>query len=303
MQPRSLILLAVALSLAGGTAFLVNGLLTANRQVVVEQAPAPPPPPPAKEVLVVKEDVPTGTFLRPEHLRWQTWPEDGVLKAYIVKNQASEKDFEGSVVRARLYAGEPLTRERVVQPGEQGFLAAVLEPGKRAIALPVDATRGVGGFVFPGDLVDVLLTVKSSVQADGEDAGRTETRYFSQTLLTGVRVIGIDQTIDGQAGSAKVAKTATLEVTPKQAERIAIALELGELSLTLHSIAHAAADASAPAPAGKAELPGANGAAHSYTRDTDVLDMMGDPMGLPYPNGVGPKVTIVRGGDAKIVRF
>ena len=303
MQPRSVILLVAALLLAGGTAFLVNGWLTANRQVVVQQSPAPAPAP-HKEVLVVKEDVATGTFLRAENLRWQTWPDDGVAKGYVVKGQGTEKDFEGAVVRARLYAGEPVTAERVVHPGEQGFLAAVLEPGKRAVSLPVDATRGVGGFIFPGDLVDVLLTVKSTVQGDADDSGKTETRYFSQTLLTGVRVIGIDQTVDNEGGTAKVAKTATVEVTPKQAERITVALELGELSLTLHSIAREDGDAKDASENGnKPEATGAKTGARSYTRDTDVLDMMGDPWGLPLPNGVGPKVNIVRGGDAKIVRF
>ncbi len=302
MQPRSVILLVVALVLAGGTAFLVNGWLAANRQVVVEQTPAAPPPP-RTEVLVVKEEIATGTFLRSEHLRWQTWPEDGVAKGYIVRGKGSEKDLEGAVVRARLYAGEPVTPERVVHRGEQGFLAAVLEPGKRAVALPVDATRGVGGFIFPGDLVDVLLTVKSSVQAESDDGAKPETRYFSQTLLAGVRVIGIDQAIDSDGATAKVAKTATVEVTPKEAERITIALELGELSLTLHSIARNDGDATAAADNRKPDKAGAPAGVRTYTRDTDVLDMMGDPWGLPYPNGVGPKVTIVRGGDAKIVRF
>lgn len=296
MQPRSVILLVVALLLAGGTAYLVNGLLTSNRQVVVAQAPAPPPAV-HKEILVAKEDVPIGTFLRAEHLRWQAWPEDGIAKGYIVKGQGTEKDLEGAVVRARLFAGEPLTADRVVHRGEHGFLAAVLEPGKRAVSLPVDATRGVAGFVFPGDLVDVLLTIKTSVQAGDGAGGNAETRYFSQTLLSGVRVIGIDQTVDNAGNSARVAKTATVEVTPKEAERITVALELGELSLTLHSIARG--DDVGNDLAGGAGRDGAR----TYTRDTDVLDMMGDPWGLPYPNGVGPKVNIVRGGDAKIVRF
>ncbi|HOT83187.1 MAG TPA: Flp pilus assembly protein CpaB, partial [Candidatus Defluviicoccus seviourii] len=161
MQLRSVLLLVVALAMAGTTAFLVNGWVS-KRQPVAEVRPVVQEPAvPKIEILVAKGELATGTFLKPDQLRWQPWPEDGVNEGYFVKGKVSEKDFDGSVVRARLYAGEPITKERVIHAGEQGFLAAVLEPGKRAISVPVDATRGVAGFVFPGDLVDVLLSLKS----------------------------------------------------------------------------------------------------------------------------------------------
>ena len=157
MQLRSVLLLVVALAMAGATAFLVNGWVSKRQPVAQARPAAQEPAVPKIEILVAKGELATGTFLKPDQLRWQLWPEDGVNEGYFVKGKASEKDFEGSVVRARLYAGEPITKERVVHAGEQGFLAAVLEPGKRAISVPVDATRGVAGFIFPGDLVDVLL--------------------------------------------------------------------------------------------------------------------------------------------------
>jgi len=301
MQMRTIILLVVALVMAGGTAFMAKSWLDSNRQVVQEQPPMPEEEDMA-EVLVATKELATGMFIKPDHLRWQKWPEESISDNYIVKGEGDgdgdgEDAFAGAVVRSRLYVGEPITSDRVVHPGEQGFLAAVLEPGKSAISVPVDATRGVAGFVFPGDQVDVLLTIKVSVMSD-EEGGQAETRYFGQTLLEAVRVLGVDQQVDNEGGGARVAKTATLEVTPKQAERIAVALELGEMSLTLHSIAKDDEDA-----ATKVAQASKRSRKDSYTRDVDVLDMMGDPMGLPYPNGFGPQATVIRGAEANSVRF
>lgn len=304
MQMRSVLLLGVALAMAGATAFLVNGWVSNRHQAAEARPAAPAPAVPKIEILVANADLATGTFLKPDQLRWQPWPEDGVNGGYFVKGKAAEKDFEGSVVRSRLYAGEPITKERVVYAGEQGFLAAVLEPGKRAISVPVDATRGVAGFVFPGDLVDVLLSLKSSVTSEEEGGGGgAATRFFSQTILSGVRVLGVDQAVDSEGGKPKVAKTATLEVTPKQAERIAVALELGELSLTLHSIAKPEADLEGLTRTASKGNGIAPAPAKSYTRDMDVLEMIGDPWGLPVPNGLGQKANVVRGSESKVVRF
>ena len=143
--------------------------------------------------------MPAGTFVKPDELEWRPWPQEGLTEAYLVKGKASEKDLAGAVVRTHLYAGEPITTSRVVHPGEQGFLAAVLDPGKRAVAIPVDGTSGVAGFVFPGDFVDVILTIKRTVTAEGSEG--SETRQFSETLLTDVRVLAIDQTLDNDSGA------------------------------------------------------------------------------------------------------
>jgi pilus assembly protein CpaB len=248
MNLRTILLLVFALGAAGATAFVANALMGGKSEPVVASAPRQEQP--KTFVLVAKEELPTGTFIKPDALTWQQWPEDGVREGYLVQGQSSESDLEGAVVRTRLFAGEPITSERVVHAGEQGFLAAVLEPGKRAVSVPVDATRGVAGFVFPGDWVDVVLSMKTQVSVMDGDKKEKETRYFSETLLPGVRVLGIDQIIDNTDGQARVAKTATLEVTSKQAEAIAIALEIGTLSLSLHSLVREDgddADAATPA--------------------------------------------------------
>src|SRR5512132_1291850 len=207
MNIRTVVLLTVALAVAGLTALLVNGWLAGQKLVVQVQAPAVAAPPPPPEILVAKKALPAGTFVKPDELEWRPWPQEGLTEAYLVKGKAGEKDLAGAVVRTQLYAGEPITTARVVHPGEQGFLAAVLDPGKRAVAVPVDDTSVVAGFVFPCDFVDVILTVKRTVSDEGSEGN--ETRQFSETLLSDVRVLAIDQTLDNNSGAAKGGKNAT----------------------------------------------------------------------------------------------
>lgn len=306
MNPR--IVLVAALLLAGLTAWLVQSRLSGRETPVAAEQPAPPPQLPTVEVLVAKQNLPVGAFIKPEHLLWKAWPEDSVVAGYLVKGTATESDLAGAVVRTRLHAGEPLTKERVVHPGDQGFLAAVVEPGKRAVSVPIDATRGVSGFVFPGDFVDVLLTFKRDVVSGEGESQVQETRYFSQTLLTDVRVLGIDQTVHNDGNAAKVAKTATLEVTPKQAEKIAVGLELGDLSLSLRSVgrqemdmADLAREAEAKERWRRADERAA--ARASYTSGTEILSMIGDPQGIPSPASSAAKINVLRGSEASVVKY
>ena len=169
----------------------------------------------------------------------------------------------------------------MVHAGDRGFLAAVLEPGSRAVSVPVNAASGIAGFVFPGDQVDVILTM--GVRAKDED-GVNQTRFFSRTLLAGIRVLAVDQKIESENGAVEVAKTATLEVTPKQAEKVALALEMGGLSLSLHSLARERAD--------NAERQ----AKGSYTLDSEV-SFAG--LGGPVKRGVN----VIRGDQAERETF
>ena len=170
--------------------------------------------------------------MRPENLRWQTWPADDIAAAYIVEGKGKVEDFVGAVVRSASSDGEPVTDGRIVRPGDRGFMAAVLTPGYRAVTVTVTVSSGLAGFVFPGDRVDLLLTLA----VPGETDGKLQ-RHASETLLTNLRVLAVDQRADDQSKEVVVAKTATLEVTPKQAETIAVATELGNLSLSLRSLA------------------------------------------------------------------
>jgi pilus assembly protein CpaB len=315
MNLRTVLLLVFALSAAAVTAYFARNWIADQRAAWESQVPAQEEAPalPVKEILVANEDLSTGTFVRPEHLRWQTWPEDGVNDGYLVKGEASEQDLEGAVVRTHLFAGEPITKSRVVHPGERGFLAAVLEVGQRAVSVPVDATSGIAGFVFPGDAVDVILTFNVTVK--DQESEENQKRYFSETLLHDIRVLAIDQAVENADGSAKVAKTATLEVTSKDAEKIAIALEIGTLSLSLQSLAREDQTVDGQTVDGTLQPASlVNGGAEpkpeatpetkeSYTRDIDVLYMIGDPYGLFLPGGAGQAIDVLHGSEAEQVKF
>lgn len=225
VNSRSIILICAALVVAGLTAYLARGWLTDN----TTKAPQVAAPAPSNvQVLVAQTNIPIGVILKQEHLRWQPWPEEGNLDNYIVKSQRSMDAYIGAVVRQSIVAGEPITDARVVKQGEQGFLAAALTPGMRAITVPISDTSGIAGFVFPGDRVDLVLSHSVAVES--------KTRMASETVLTNVRVLAIDQNSNDQANVPAVGRTATLEVTPKQVEKINVARQLGGLSLSLRPL-------------------------------------------------------------------
>lgn len=234
MRLKSILLVVVALVLAGFTAFMVRNWLDAERaaaQRAMANKPQAAPQPAGVQVLVAKRDLPIGTFLRPEHLRWQTWPETSLSPAYAVEGKKKIDDFVGSVVRLPVAEGEPITDGRVVSPGTSGFLAAVLRPGYRAVSVPVTMTSAISGFVFPGDHVDVLLTHNLPMPVDGGLERRA-----GGTVLRDIRVLALDQKVDVKPGEASVPRTATIEVTPKQSEIVALVVEMGKLSLSLRSL-------------------------------------------------------------------
>lgn len=251
---RNGILLMAALTAATGTAIYTRDWMAAERQALIDQLTKVEPveTTEAVEVLTAAQTLTPGSFVKPEDFQWVQWPEDGVGEGFIVKGDVEENAdgglidpltaFEGAVVRHTITQGEPITSLRLVHPGERGFLAAVLEPGKRAVSVPVDATTGISGFIFPGDMVDVVFT--GGVEMDKYKSGGEEENekrkvlHFSQTLLHDVRVLALDQKSENVDGAVDVADTATLEVSAKQAEKIALGLKLGRLSLTLQSLAN-----------------------------------------------------------------
>lgn len=278
---RSVVLIVAALVIAGVTALLARSWLSAERPEEVVAAPAPAAD---LEILVAKTDLPAGRILQQGDLRWQAWPDVDLPDQYVRKLTGNEPtDLQGSVVRTGLRAGEPLSHTRVAAPGERGFMAAVLTPGMRAISVKVDPTSGIAGFVFPGDRVDLILSHRI---ADREE--RTQHRA-SETVLTNVRVLGIDQRTDDQTNTPSVVKTVTLEVSPRQAERVALARELGNLSLSLRSLADPNVDV-ADASLG----PDVPDVGKTYTWDSDVSKVLSG-------KGGGSAVMVARGSELKRV--
>ena len=297
MRARTLIVLLVAILLAGGTGLLARSWLASQRQqAVAEATPVAPPPKPSKAVLIAKAGIPTGHILKPEDMIFQPWPDDGIDKAYIVSGTKNPKDFAGWVARLPITAGEPISEGKIIAPGDRGFLAAVLRPGMRAISVPVDAASGISGFVLPGDEVDLMISYTLPARPKGEGNGSAEYLHkVAQTVLRNVRVIGIDQTVQGKAGEAHVARTATLEVTPKQGEVITLASQIGKLSLTLRSLVPGPSDAAANE-SDRSDSPNAAAAA-TYTLDDEVSGLLPKSFAQPAKDEkpVGTEVTILRG--------
>jgi pilus assembly protein CpaB len=252
MDVKKIVLLIGALVIAAFTAVVAKNMFSGAS---APQASAQPAPVAGPEVLVATRSLPVGTIIDAESLRFQIWPEGLVQPAYYIKGAegADPTALLGTVVRNEITAGQPITQGALVKPGDRGFLAAALGPGMRAVTVAVSATSGVAGFVFPGDRVDLVLTQEVAGGGDGEPL------KVSETVLRNVRVLAADQRTNSvdEAGNtvAQTVSTVTLEATPKIAEKIAVAQTIGQLSLSLRSIADNTAELERAIAAGEVEVP------------------------------------------------
>ena len=240
MDTKKIMLIIGALVIALGAAFGVNRMMRGAATPAARAAAAPEIDGP--KVLVATRALPIGTILTPEMLRFQPWPQDLVRTAdYYVEGSAQISALAGSVVRFASTAGAPLTHGAVVNPGDRGFLAAALGPGMRAVAVPLSADQGVAGFVFPGDRVDVILTLTLTNEADSAIKLNT-----SETVVRNLRVLAVDQrstpTDANGTSTPMIFQTVTLEATPRIAELIAVSRSVGTLSLSLRSLAETSAE-------------------------------------------------------------
>lgn len=232
MDRKKLVLLLGALIIAIGTALAARSIFAG---AAAPQAEAVPQQPVGPKVLVANRQLPVGTIITADAIGYQQWPEDLVKDAYFIDGESDISKLIGTVVRFPITAGEPVTQGSLVAPGDRGFLAAALGPGMRAVTVPVSAKTGVAGFVFPGDRVDLVLTqtVKGNGGGDGLKA--------SETILRNLRVLATDQSTESSTDEegrtvVREFRTVTLEVTPKIAEKVAVAQTIGTLSLSLRSI-------------------------------------------------------------------
>jgi pilus assembly protein CpaB len=220
-----------------------------------QQAAAAPVAPTGPKVLVAKKALPVGTIIDADAFTFQPWPKELMQSAYYVDGQpdGDPKKLLGTVVRNAITAGQPVTRGSLVGPQDRGFLAAALAPGMRAITVPVSISSSVAGFVFPGDHIDLMLTQQVQGGGDGPALKVTE------TIIRNLRVLATDQRITStdDDGKTKVQtfSNVTLEVTPKIAEKIAVAQSLGSLSLSLRSIADNTSDLERAVAAGAVKVP------------------------------------------------
>ncbi len=217
-----------------GMVFATMSYISEQRELAAVRAAREEAERATTEIAVVADDLLVGQIIKSRDFRWQDWPTDALISGYILKRDADEDELIGSVVRSRMAEGEPLLTSRIVDTGEQGFLAAVLAPGKRAVSIRLDKTNAMGGLLVPGDHVDVLLTQENDIR--DPETGNYRSVRASQTIIQNVRVIAIDQILDDGLSQMENFDTATLEVTGKQAEVFALAKELGVISLSLRGI-------------------------------------------------------------------
>ncbi|MEX0852498.1 MAG: Flp pilus assembly protein CpaB [Bauldia sp.] len=223
----------VGVALAAGGIAAILALNLTRRE-------SPPEPTPqveailADQVLVASKDIPMGTTLSEASIQWQEWPKSGVTGRFIVRSSASDLGavVVGAIARASFYQGEPITDSKLIR-SDRGFMSAILPGGKRAVATKISADTSAGGFILPNDRVDVIMTRRS----DRDDVSG-DNQFITETILNNLRVLAIDQTIEDQNGEkVVVGQTATLELSPQQAEILTVAQQMSDrLTLALRSI-------------------------------------------------------------------
>ena len=224
MKAARLVVLGIAL-VAGGAAYW----LSRGPAPQVTKTPTPPPSD-TVDVLVAKTNIDVGRSVAVDNLAWQPWPVKAAGPLYIKRTDRPNalEEMKGSVARAPFVAGEPIREQKLVKANGSGYMSAILPAGMRAISTEISAETGAGGFILPNDYVDVILT------RDGNPG------FVSETILRNVRVLAIDQTVQEKDGQkVVVGRTATLELSPRQTETLAVSRRRGTLSLALRSLADA----------------------------------------------------------------
>lgn len=265
MKPARIIVICVAAVAAIGLALVVRAMGSPSKEPTAVATAAPVDARPMARVLVAAKDLEPGKRLEESDLDWKEWPVDQVNPAFITDGSTpipaaeqskpegavaavtraatdlatggAKADYVGSVVREPILAGEPIIMRKIVRAGDSGYMAAYLEPGMRAMAIRVTVETAAGGFILPGDRVDVVLTRETTLGNIGASEG-DRSKFTSATVMQNIKVLAIDQsTRAGDDEQTVIGATATLEVGPRDAEALALAKSEGELSLILRSYA------------------------------------------------------------------
>ena len=224
MRGRGLLLLVTGFLLAGGSVLVAHSYLknaaTRSGEAQAREISA---------IVVARSEIPFGAPIRFEMLRLQEWPKEALPPEAFLSLEEVVGDDQQEPRRARrsIVPGEPLVRNKVSEFGEKVTIADAIDPGKRAMAIRVDDVSGVAGFVTPGDRVDVLLTRR----VNNDD-------MITTTVLQDIVVRGTDQLADEDQDKPNVARTITAEVSPEEAQRLALAQQAGTLSLTLRNLSN-----------------------------------------------------------------
>jgi len=229
MNPARIVVLVIALAAGGLAALLASQSGSPPAPTAV--APQPQVQLETVDILVAKDDIGIGQTLTAQNMGWQTWPAATAGPQFIQKPSKPDalNEFSGAIARIAFASGEPIREAKVIKAGGSGFVAAMLPPGMRAVAMEISPEAGAGGFILPNDHVDVILTrIEKASQ---------EEFVTAETILADVQVLAIDQTIEEKNGQRTiVGKIATLALNPRQTETLALARRMGALSLALRGL-------------------------------------------------------------------
>ncbi len=207
-------------------------------------APAPkaaaPPPKPLPVVLTASRNLAVGSLITANDVVWSPLENGVILSAHMLKGKTKPDSVVGAVVRRMVHKGMPLTWSSIVRPGQYGFLAAALRPDHRAVTILVNRATSQAGLIYPGDHVDVILTVEVS------DEKTRKTNTFTGTILEDIRVVAVNRQVESSVSASQGtasrkpsrsgASTVTLEVLPSEAERLVLATSKGDISLAMRSL-------------------------------------------------------------------
>lgn len=227
MNRSRVIVLVAAVVAAGLAALLMRSLLGGGTE---KSKAAVAPQIPMMDVLVAASDIPAGTPLQPISARWQPWPKSNVGETLITRQMAPDLTaaIKGTVARTPLLTGQPLTTANIVHSDAAGFMAAQLSPGMRAISIRISAESGAGGFILPNDRVDILQTKQVSSRPRIS---------ATKAILRNVRVLAIGtRDTMGKDQKTVLGGTATLELSPDQANAVQRAETDGSISLALRPL-------------------------------------------------------------------
>lgn len=243
MFARIALFVLMAIGLAGFGAVAWINLHPAKPPVQTSDVPGNRVP-----VLTAARPLRAGTLLKPEDLATEQRAPSDVPAGARIDSGTARGDLLGAMIRRNLTKGDALLSGDALNPGDRGFLAAVLGPGMRAVTVGVDAVTGLAGLVWPGDRVDLILTQAQ----DGSNVAPAH-RVSAETVLHDGRVLAIDRQLmqgaTSESPEAAMARTVTLEVTPAEAERVAVAVKLGHLSLSVVAVPQASNSGSETDPA------------------------------------------------------
>ncbi len=196
-------------------------------------------------VLIASENIALGTRLTSDHLSWTDWPKDSLRPSLITEDADIDPitELEGAIVKAEIYEGEPINNAKIVRAGDSGVLAAMLKPGMRAVTTRISVETAAGGFIQPGDRVDILLTEQFDIRNNNSSAERTsgivrDEVHIANIIFENVQVLAIDQTYatDPEGEAYVIGSTATFELSPDDAVMLQEAQSAGEISLILRGL-------------------------------------------------------------------